>query len=117
SDGSLELGAMAFPSVVVAPGDVVISNIAGQAYSAYENLFNAGLLVGTDYFFTHGNGQYSSYEYDFSGGNDFLGSKFFYTGITGKSYTGEEADYDGGGNVTRVGFTGVTGAAYSSYEY
>ena len=70
------------------------------------------------YFFTNVTGQpYSAYDYDYSAGNDFIGSKFFYTDVTGEPYTGYEYDYDGGGNVTRVDFTGVTGAAYSSYEY
>jgi serralysin len=59
---------------------------------------------------------YSAYAYDYSPGNDFIGSKFFYTSITGQAYTGEEVDFDGGGNVTRIDFTGVT-AGYSSYEY
>ena len=106
------------PFVDVEPGDVVVSGIVGQAYSAYEQLYANDVYTGVDYFFTDVTGRtYSSYEYDYSAGNEFIGSKFYATGVTGKNYTGDEYDYDGGGAVTRVAFTGVTGASYSSYEY
>jgi T5SS/PEP-CTERM-associated repeat protein len=105
--------------VTVEPGDVVVSGITGQPYSAYEELYSGGVYAGIDYFFTNVTSQpYSSYTYDYSPCNDFVGSEIFYTTVpTGANYTGYEYDYDGGGNVTRVDVTGVTGAAYSSYEY
>jgi hypothetical protein len=121
TDGTLPSNTITSTIIVGDPGDVVVSNIPGQAYSAYEELYDGGVYAGIDYFFTSVFsvlGQpYSSYEYDYSPGNDFIGSKFYYTGVTGEPYTGYEYDYDGGGSVTRVDFTGVTGAAYSSYEY
>ena len=94
------------------------TNVTGQAYSSYEQLFDDGVFSGTDYFFTNVTGEpYSSYEYDYSAGNALIGSKFDYTGITGQAYTGEEVDYNGAGLLTSAAFTGVTGAAYSAYQY
>ena len=36
--------------------------------------------------------------------------------MTGEAYTGEEVSYDATGKLASVLFTGVTGAAYSSYQ-
>ena len=94
------------------------TNVTGQAYSSYEQLFDDGVFSGTDYFFTNVTGEpYSAYEYDYSAGNTLIGSKFDYTGITGQPYTGEVVDYNGAGLLTSAAFTGVTGAAYSAYQY
>ena len=91
------------------------TNVTGQPYSSYEQLFDDGVFSGTDYFFTNVTGEpYSSYEYDYSAGNALIGSKFDYTGVTGQAYTGEEVDYNGAGLLTSAAFTGVTGAAYSA---
>ena len=93
-------------------------NVTGQSYSAYEQLYDKGVFLGTDYLFTNVTGQpYSSYQYDYSGGSAFIGSKFFYTNVTGEPYTGDEYDYASSGPATRIAFTGVTGTGYSSYEY
>jgi hypothetical protein len=110
--------AVQFATEMLAPDDVVVST-PGQAYSAYEQLYNSGVYTETVYFFTNVSDQpYSSYEYDYSAGNDFIGSRFFYTTVpTGTNYTSYEYDYDGGQHVTRVDYTGVTGTGYSSYEY
>ena len=81
------------------------TEITGQAYSSYEQLFNEGVFAGTNYFYTNIAGEpYSSYEYDYSPGADFIGSNFYYTNVTGKSYTGEEVDYNGAGQPTRADF-------------
>ena len=94
------------------------TNVTGQPYSSYEQLFDDGVSSGTDYFYTNVTGEpYSSYEYDYSAGNAVIGSKFYYTGITGQAYTGEEVDYNGAGLLTRTAFTGVTDPAYSAYQY
>jgi hypothetical protein len=94
------------------------TNVTGQAYSSYEQLYDDGVFSGTDYFFTNVTDEpYSSYEYDYSAGNALVGSKFYYTDISGQAYTGEELDYNGAGLLTRDAFTGVTGAAYSAYQY
>jgi hypothetical protein len=58
---------------------------------------------------------YSSYEYDYDSANVLIGSKFFYTDITGQPYTAAEYDYDGAGDVTAARFSGVSGQAYSAY--
>ena len=50
----------------------------------------------------------------YSAGNALIGSKFYYTGITGQAYTSEEVDYNGAGLLTRTAFTGVTGAALTN---
>ena len=43
------------------------TNVTGQAYSSYEQLFDDGVFSGTNYFFTNVTGEpYSSYEYDYS---------------------------------------------------
>jgi hypothetical protein len=59
---------------------------------------------------------YSSYEVDYDQNNSFTGDKFFFTDVPGQSYTGEEEDFDAGGNLSRVLLTGVSGQAYSSLE-
>jgi T5SS/PEP-CTERM-associated repeat protein len=93
-------------------------NVTGRSYSGYEQLYNKGVFLGTDYLFTNVADQpYSSYQYDYSAGNEFTGSKFYYTGVTGEPYTVYEYDYDSTGPATRTAFTGVTGTGYSSYEY
>ncbi len=71
-------------------GDVLFTNVPGQAYSAYQYDYTAGSLVG---------------------------SQFYYTAIAGQPYTAEEIDYNGGGQLTRAAFSGVTGQPYSAYEY
>jgi hypothetical protein len=107
------------PYATPAAGDVLFTGVTGRSYSAYEQLYSNGTYEGIDFFYTDVSGQpYSAYAYDYSAGNDFIGSKFFYTTVpTGANYTGYEYDYDGGNHVTRIDFTGVTGVAYSSYEY
>ena len=120
SDGGsgTDVGAAPASFVSVATGDIVVSNVPGQSFSAYELLYLGNVFLGSDYFFTNVVGQsYSDYEYDYSAGNAFIGSKFYAASVTGQAYTGDEFDYDGGGNLTRAVFTGVTGAAYSAYEY
>ena len=72
------------------PGDVLFTNVPGQAYSAYQ--------------------------YDYTAGS-FVGSQFYYTANTGKPYAVEEIDYNGGGQLTRAAFSGVRGQPYSAYEY
>ena len=102
-----------------ADGSTLVStfDITGQIYTSKVNAYGSdGQLQSTTYKGVTGDGNLSSFEYLYDGGNQ-VGSDFFYTGITGQAYTGEEVDYNGADEVTRVAFTGVTGAAYSSYEY
>jgi hypothetical protein len=117
--------------------------VTGQAYSSFEYDYSAGLLSGSRYFFTNVAGQaytayevdldtqggvrrylftgvqgqaYSSYEYDFAAGA-LIGSKYFFTGVSGQAFTGYEVDLDVDGRLSRYVFTGVSGQPYSSYEY
>ena len=112
---------VAAPYVSPQPGDVVVSNISGQAYSAYEIIYDAGVYTGVDYIYPISTNVVSqhlaAYVYDYSAGVDFVGSKFFYSGVSGQSYTEEEVDYDGGGNVTRVALIDDTVDPFSSYAY
>jgi hypothetical protein len=113
------IGIAAAPYATPAPGDILFTGVSGQSYSAYEEIYSTGTYEGVDLFYTKVTGQpYSAYAYDYSAGNDFIGSKFFYTTVpTGANDKGYEYDYDGGGHVTRLDVTGITGAAYSAYEY
>ncbi|MCI4679676.1 NF038122 family metalloprotease [Rhodoblastus acidophilus] len=113
-----DIGVAAAPWANVAVGDVLAANVPGQSYSAYEILHQAGTYAGTDYFYTGITGKaYDAYANDYSASGAFVGSKVFYPGGTGKNYAYEEVDCDGGGNLSRVAFTGVMGRPYSSYEY
>jgi hypothetical protein len=91
SSGDTEIGLANAPWANPQPGDVVVTPPAGSGFF--------------------------SYQYDYSPGGNFIGSQFYYTGITGEPYTTEEVDYNGGGQVTRAAFSDVTGEPYSSYEY
>jgi ELWxxDGT repeat protein len=81
----------AAPWASPAPGDVLFTDVPGQAYSAYQ--------------------------YDYAAGGGFVGSQFYYTTITGQPYSTEEIDYNGAGQLSRAAFSGVSGEPYSSYEY
>jgi autotransporter passenger strand-loop-strand repeat protein len=122
----------------------LVAGITGQAYAAEEEDYDSGSnLIGQTYYNADGsvylavqitypdanssiysyvggsalNGlPYSLYEYDYSSG-DLVGSQFYYTNITGQSYITGEIDYNGGGQLTRAAFFGVSGQPYSAYEY
>ena len=120
-DGSLYLAETIGPN---ASGETVHtffagSALSGKSYSQYTQVYNSGVFAGTDYLYANVTGEpYSSYEYDYSAGDDFIGSKTYYTSVpSGANYTSEEYDDDGAGAVTRIAFAGVTGAPYSAYEY
>ena len=72
-------------------GDVLVANVSGQSYSAYQN--------------------------DYSAGGDLVGVHFYYTNVANQPYTSFESDYNGGGKLTRSVFYGITGVGYSTYEY
>ena len=100
------------------PGNVVVGNVSGQAYSAYQDVFASGRFAGIDEYFTDVTGPYSAYEYDYSNGGSLLGSKFYDLGVpAGADYDEYEYDYDGAGALTRAAFSGDTGDPYSAYEY
>jgi hypothetical protein len=102
----------------VAPGDVVYSDVSGQSYMAYEELYVGGVYAGVDEFFNGGSSQaFSSFAYDYSAGGSLIGVSYIYPGSNGGSYASEEIDTDGGGNLTRAAFFGVSGAPFASYEY
>jgi hypothetical protein len=94
------------------------TGVTGAAYSSYVYDYTGGVFAGSKFEFTSvpAGATYSSYEvdYDFVGG--FTGDRFFFTDISGQSYTGEEEDFDANGALLRVLISGVTGQAYSSLE-
>jgi hypothetical protein len=118
-DGGTLISFTAYPYLTVAPGDVIVANLSGRAYAAYEEVYGEGTFLGTDYLFKNppAGSPFSAYQDDYSAGNALIGTQFYYSGITGKAYTGEEVDYNGAGLSTKAAFTGVTGAAYSAYQY
>jgi hypothetical protein len=92
-------------------------NVTGHAYTSSILSYAAnGQLVSALYEGVTGEGNLSSFEYLYAG-NNLIGTDEFYTGITGKPYTGQETDYNGAGVVTRDVYSGVTGQPFSSYEY
>ena len=116
--GGTAVTAVAEPWANVPLGDVLVCNVPGQTYIAYENLFNAGNDVGTNFVYAAAAGQaFTFYSYDYAAGGEFIGWRFFSPGDEQASYAYEEVDYNGAAQATRAAFTGVTGAAYSSYEY
>jgi hypothetical protein len=96
---------------------VVATGITGQSYTGSISDYDAaGYLLWADYVGVTAEGNLSSFEYLY-GGNNLIGTDEFYTGITGKPYTGQETDYNGAGGVTRDVYSGVTGQPFSSYGY
>jgi aryl-phospho-beta-D-glucosidase BglC (GH1 family) len=95
---------------------VSTSNITGETYT------NSVVTVGADGF-VHSK-LYTGVKDDFTlswfeylyAGNNLIGEDEYYSGIVGQTYSGLEAEYDGGGNLVRDVYTGVSGASYSSYE-
>src|SRR6202034_2377178 len=53
---------------------------------------------------------------DYNWANAYAGETFFFTDITGQSYTGEEEYFDANSKLSRVALTGVTGQAYYQLE-
>ena len=148
SDGAsgMEISVTPETFIDVSSGDVLVSDIPGQAYSAYEKVYANGVYTSLDYIFTNVSGQaysayetiysptkvyegttdiftvvpagapYAYYETDDNNAGSFTGAQYFITNVTGEAYTGEEVSYDATGKLASVLFTGVTGAAYSSYQ-
>jgi hypothetical protein len=94
------------------PADPVVVTLAQYDASLFKKVAGGFTVDVTN---VNGVNGLSSVAYAFAGGN-LIGTDEFFTGLTG-AYTGYETDYNGGGQLTRFAFTGVTGAGYSSYEY
>ena len=96
----------------------LFSGVSGAAYSSYEYDYVGGVFAGSKFTITGvpSGASFSSYEVDYDQANALAAEKFFFTNISGQSYTGEEEDLDGAGNLTRVVLTGVTGQAYNLLE-
>ena len=89
----------------------------GDAYSSYEYDYVGGVFSGSKFDYPYGGfGSHDSYEVDYNHNNAFTGEKFFFTDVTGQSYTGEEEDFDADVKLSRVVLTGVEDQAYSSLE-
>jgi ELWxxDGT repeat protein len=106
-----------FPSLTLGTGDRLISGIKSQAYIGYRAHYIGKLLTEIDYFYQPTGQPFQFDEQDFTGGTALLGTKYYYTNISGKNYTGSEVDFDGGGNLTRAAYTGVKNSPYSSFEF
>ena len=92
----------------------VYTGVTGAPYSSFEYDYVGGVLSGAQYTFA-GAGS-SSYVIDESAQNTFTGAKFFTTGVTGQSYTGEEVDYDANFALSRIVLTGMQNLGYASLE-
>jgi hypothetical protein len=91
-------------------------NVTGKTYTSSVLTYGAdGYVHSALYAGVTNDAPITSYEYLY-GGNNVIGTDEFATGLTGHTYTGAQTDYDGGDNLLRQVFTGVTGAGYSSYE-
>ncbi|MCI4678321.1 hypothetical protein K9U39_08040 [Rhodoblastus acidophilus] len=117
NDGTFQISLASAPYADPAPGDVMVTDVQGQNYTAYQQNYRGGVYQGTQYDFAASGQAYSDYAYDYSAGGAFIGSKFFYAGAANAPYSGYEYDYDGADRLTRVAFTGAAGSTYSAYEY
>ena len=91
-------------------------NIQGQSYTSTIYTYDkAGNLLSARYGGVKGQA-YQSFESDYSNGL-YIGTQYFYTGITGNPYTTETLSVNAAGQQTSVTYGGVTGQPYSSYDY
>ena len=92
--------------------------VTDAPYSSYEYDFVGGVYSSAKFEVTRppAGATYSSYELDYNYANVFVGDKFFFTQISGQSYTGEEEDFDAHNALSRVLLTGFSGPGYSSLE-
>ena len=122
SDGATgtDIAFGAQPSVGYAVGDVAVSDISGQDYSAYEKIYDDGVYASVDYIYTHVVGQaYSAYETVYSTNKVCEGANYIFTAVpTGAVYSSYEVNYLNGVYAgTEYDVTSVpSGASYSSYE-
>ena len=94
--------------VTLAPG-------AGASYTGGEADFDASGNLSRVVLTGVANQAYSSLEMDYQGGVN-TGDKFFYTGVTGQSYTGEEVDVSTAGQLEKVVLQGLSSTPYSTVE-
>jgi T5SS/PEP-CTERM-associated repeat protein len=96
----------------------VFTGVTGEPFSSYEYNFVGGVYAGAEYTFTNvpDGASYSSYVVDESPTNAFSGEQFYFTNITGQSYTGEEEDFNSNVQLSQVVLTGVIGEPYSSLQ-
>jgi hypothetical protein len=109
--------AMVDTAVIYSAGPFSDAGMTLTAAATTQQILDSGVLVETDQYHVAVDQPYAVMASDFSSGGSFIGSKFFYTGISAQAYTGEEVDYDGAGQVARALFTGDTADPFSSYEY
>jgi hypothetical protein len=116
--GGVAVDGVANPLLVVDPGDVVVSNVSGQAYSAVEQVFDDGAFAGTNYFYSNTSGAaYSAEAVETSASGSLVGAKYLYTSVVGQPYGTEQLDVDGAGRATAAVFTDLASAASSPYTY
>ena len=97
---------------------VQFGGVSGQPYSCYQYIYDGGLFTGSEFTYTAvpSGATYSSYKTDYDFASAYQGAKFFYTNLTGQTYTGEEIDTTPTGAASRVLLTGYTGQPYKSLE-
>ena len=107
-------------------GEYLTTNPAGAAekaeytgftdtpYSSLTVNYVGGVLASSDYLFTSApaGATYSSYEEIASNTGAYAGADFFYTNITGQSYTTEEADYNVNNKLTLQILSGFASEPY-----
>ena len=90
------------------------SGVTGQVYTGYETDYDTSWQLTHEVFTGVTSAPFTSYATNFTNGT-FVGYQYYYTNVSGQAYTGFETDYSPQWQLTHEAFTGVTGAAYSSY--
>ena len=103
---------------IVGAHSLLVTGVAGQAYTSYQlNYDDLGVVTTKEFFYPATSQPFTSFDYVYSAGNALIGSKFFYAAPQGANYASSEYDYNGGGGLTRIAISGVSGQPYSAYEY
>jgi hypothetical protein len=95
----------------------LVTGVSGQAYSAYQYNYNAGQYIDAVYDYTSVSGQpYASYSVSVDAAGDTTAEDFY--GVSGSAYSSYEYDYSNGNFIgSKFFYTGVTGEAYAGSEY
>ena len=96
------------------------TNVEGQSYTSYEvDLDATGAITSITYdgYKVSNIQPYATLEYFYSGGTRTGAYNAYITNIAGKTWTGEEHDFNTSGQLVRQVFTGVTDQTSTSYEF
>ena len=112
------LGLLPLAFVNVASGDIVYSNVQGQPYTAFEQLFAGSAYLGADYIYTTvpNGATYTDYETKFSAGNNYIGAAYLYTnGNSSAAFSTYTLQVDGSGRLVQASFGGMNN--YLNYAF